>query len=142
MIDYCATHPDTTIRYYASAMQLVIYSNRSYLSGKNSKSCAAGHHYLSNSDDEKFKNGSILTLSTIIKHVMVSAAETELAAMFYNACKAIPLKATLEELAHRQVQPTPVTIKYTTAHGLTIGSMIPRRSKPMDMRFQWLKGRE
>ena len=52
---------------------------------RNNKSRAAGHHYLSNKEDEQFKNVPITTLATIIEHVMASASETELATMFYNA---------------------------------------------------------
>ncbi len=63
----------------------------SYLSELDSKSRAAGHFYLSNCNDEDFNNGIILTLSTIIKHIMSSASKVELA-MLYNGCKlAAPL---------------------------------------------------
>ena len=68
-------------------MVLALHSDTSYLSEPNSKSCAAGHFYLTKKSDQDYDNGAILTISKIIKHVMTSASEAEVAALFYN-CKA------------------------------------------------------
>jgi hypothetical protein len=38
LIDYCSTHPESTVRYFASNMQLKIYSDASYLSKPKAKS--------------------------------------------------------------------------------------------------------
>ena len=141
LLDYVASHPNAVLRYLASDMILAVHSDASYLSEPKARSRAGGHFYLTNANDEDFNNGAVLTLSTIIKHVMASASEAELAAMFYNSREAIPLRITVEEMGHRQ-PPTPVTIDNSTAHGLTEGSMIPKRSKAMDMRFHWLRCRE
>lgn len=43
MLDYLATNPTATIRYYASKMILNIHSDASYLSEPNAKSRASGH---------------------------------------------------------------------------------------------------
>ena len=71
---------------------------------------------------------------------MASAAEAELAAMFYSAQEAIPLRRLLEELGHKQ-RSTPITTDNATAKGLISGAMVPRKSKAMDMRFHWLRCR-
>jgi hypothetical protein len=42
LLNYCATHPDAVIRYYASDMCLLIHSDASYLSERKSKSRSAG----------------------------------------------------------------------------------------------------
>ena len=47
----------------------------------------------------------------------------------------------LEEMGHPQ-PPNPLITDSNTAHGLTTGAMIPKRSKAVDMRFHWLKCRE
>ena len=60
-------------------------------------------------DDPNFHNGAVLVLFAIIKHIMASASETELAALFYGCKEAIPLRTTLEELGYSQPGPTPVT---------------------------------
>eukprot|EP00957_Ditylum_brightwellii_P079725 6061486-Ditylum_brightwellii.AAC.1 len=38
--------------------------------------------------------------------------------------------------------PTPLITDNNTVHGLTTGTVMPKRSKAVDMRFQWLKCRE
>jgi hypothetical protein len=46
LLNYCATHPISTIRYQASDMILRIHSNASYLSEAKAKSQSGGHFYL------------------------------------------------------------------------------------------------
>ena len=79
-----------------------------------------------------------MTISSIIKHIMASASEDKLAAMFYNSREAIPMQITLEEMGHLQ-PPTNVSVDNSTAHGLTQVTMIPKKFKAIDMRFHWLK---
>lgn len=141
LLDYVSTHPNAGIRYKACDMILAVHTDASYLSEQGSKSRASGHFYLTNKNDEDFNNGALLTLTSIIKHVMSSASEAELAALFYGCKQAVPLRTTLEEMGHQQINPTPVTTDNATAHGLTLGLMTPKASKPNDMRFHWLKCR-
>lgn len=141
LLDYVATHPNATIRYCASDMILALDTDGSYLSEPGAKSRAAAYFYLTKKDNPEFHNGSVLILSAIIKHIMASASETELAALFYGCKEAIPLRNTLEEMGHPQPGPTPVTTDNSTAIGLTMDTMTPKASKSMDMRFQWLKSR-
>ena len=44
-------------------------------------------------------------------------------------------------MGHPQPGPTTVTTDNSTAVGLTKNTMVPKASKSMDMRFQWLKCR-
>eukprot|EP00957_Ditylum_brightwellii_P096834 7374238-Ditylum_brightwellii.AAC.1 len=138
MLDYCYMHPDTMLRHLASNMILTLHLDASYLLEKNTRSRAAGHFYLSKIDDEEFNNWAILTLSTIIKHVLASALEAELAALFYNAREVAPIQVTLEEMGHKQLATT-IVADNNTVHGLTQGTMIPKQSKAMDMWLHWLK---
>ena len=78
LLDYVASHPNTVLRYLASDMILAVHSDASYLSEPKARSRAGGHFYLTNANDEDFNNGTVLTLSTIIKHIMASASEAEL----------------------------------------------------------------
>jgi hypothetical protein len=120
-------------------MVLSVHTDASYISKPGGKSRAAGHFYLSNCNDKDFNNGDILTLSTIIKHVMLSASEAEFATLYYGCKLADPLQTTLEELDHFQLTPTPVTTNNITAQGLTMGTIAPKASKSMDQCFHWLK---
>jgi hypothetical protein len=120
-------------------MVLSVHTDASYLFKPGSKSRAAGYFYLSNCNDKDFNNGTILTLLTIIKHIMSSASEAKLAALSYGCKLAAPLRTTLEELGHFQPSPTPVTTNNITAQGLTMGTMRPKASKSIDQCFHWLK---
>eukprot|EP00804_Cyclotella_cryptica_P013280 CCRYP_007043-RA/>CCRYP_007043-RA protein AED:0.39 eAED:0.39 QI:0/0/0/1/0/0/3/0/598 len=141
LLDYVATQPNPSIQYLASDMILALDTDGSYLSELGGRSRAAAYMFLTKKDDPDFHNGAVLILSSIIKHVMASASETEIASLFYGCKEAIPLRVTLEEMGHRQPGPTPVTTDNSTAVGLTLKTMIPKASKSMDMRFQWLKCR-
>lgn len=140
-LNYCATHPDATIRYKASDMVLLIDSDASYLSESEARSRAGGYFYLG-SDLHKPQrlNGAIHILATIIKNVMSSAAEAEVGAAFTNAKEAIPMRTALEEMGHPQ-PPTPLQTDNSTAHGIINDTVKQRRSKAIDMRFYWLRDR-
>ena len=140
-LDYCLTHPNAGIRYVASNMVLALHSDASYLSEPNSKSRAVGHFYLTKKSDRDYDNGAILTLSKIIKHIMTLASEAKVAALFYNCKASIPLRISLEEMGHPQPK-TPAVTDNTTAHGLISKTMISKRAKSYDMRFNFLKCRE
>ncbi len=72
-------------------MILAVHTDASYLSEAGGKSCATGHFYLTNQNNENFNNGAVLTLSAIIKHVMSSTSEAELSALYYGCKMAAPL---------------------------------------------------
>jgi hypothetical protein len=52
-------------------------------------------------DDNKPTNGAILIVSKVLKHVMSSAVEVEIGAVFINAKEGAFLRTTLEELGHK-----------------------------------------
>ena len=95
---------------------------------KQARSQSCGHFYLTNHNDKIFNNGAVLTISSIINHIMALASEAELSAMFYNYRKAIHIRITLEEMGYPQ-PPTNITVNNSTAHGLTRVKMIPKNPK-------------
>jgi hypothetical protein len=105
LLDYVATHPNAGLRYHACDMILAVHTDASYLSKAGGKSRAARHLYLTNQNNEDFNDGAILTLSAIIKHVMSSASEAELSALYHGCKMAAPLCTTLKELGHNQANP-------------------------------------
>jgi hypothetical protein len=115
-LNYCNTHPETKIRYHASDMILHIHSDASYLSEKEAKSRAGGFFYMGSSTktDKKLTNRTILVISKVLKHVMSSAAEAEIGAVFINAKEGAVLPTTLEELGQTQ-PPTQMETDNTTA---------------------------
>ena len=138
LLAYMACHPNAEVVFKASDMQLCIHSDASYLSEPESKSRAGGIQWLGS---ELPYNGAIDILTTTIKAVVSSASEAEYGAAFLNATHALPAIRTLEFFNFPQFQ-VPITMDNSTAHGIVTGSMKPRRSKAMDMRFHWLKDRE
>jgi hypothetical protein len=101
MLDYCATHPDATIKYHASHMVLHIHSDASYLSVSNARRRLGGLFFLGNkSPEQDILNGSILNVAAVIKNVVASAAYSEVGACFHNAHSGAPLRVTLTELGH------------------------------------------
>jgi hypothetical protein len=104
LLNYCNTHPETTIRYHASDMILHIHSDASYLSENEAKIRAGGFFYMVDTaqNDKKLTNRAILIVSKVLKHVMSSAAEAEIGAVFISAKEGAVLRTTLEELEHNQ----------------------------------------
>ena len=136
LLDFVATYPNAVIRYNASDMILHTHSDASYLSEPKARSRAAGHFYLS-SHSTHANNGPIHTVCSIIKNVMSSAAEAEIAAAFLTAKDAVPIRNALHEMGHNQ-PPTPIQTDNSTAHGFLNETIKQKRSKAMDMRFWWL----
>jgi hypothetical protein len=91
-------------------------------------------------NDKKLTNGAILIVSKVLKHVMSSAAEAEIGAVFINAKEGAVLRTTLEELGHKQ-PPTPMETDNTTATGYSNCTIKQKRTKAMDIRFYWIKDR-
>jgi hypothetical protein len=149
LLNYAATHPDVTVQFIASNMQLHIHSNASYLSIIKARSRAAGIHYLSYkipaaapspTDTPPPINGAIHIHCSIMSAVLALATEAETGALFHNGKDAAPIRVTLEELGHPQ-GPTPIQTKNACASGIVNDTVKHRRSKATDMRFYWIKDR-
>jgi hypothetical protein len=67
-------------------------------------------------NDKKLTNGAILIVSKVIKHVMSSAAEAEIGAVFIDAKEGAVLRTILDDFGHKQ-PPTPLETDNTTATG-------------------------
>jgi hypothetical protein len=80
-----ATHPDATIRYHASDMILHIHRDDSYLSISRALSRLGGLFFCGDKPPKEDNlNGSILSVASVIKNVVASAAESEVGAFFQN----------------------------------------------------------
>jgi len=85
LLDYVATYPADGIVYRSSDMILCTHADAGFLNETNSRSRAGAHIFLSENDPFPRFNGAILSIAQIIKFVMASAAESELAALFITA---------------------------------------------------------
>ena len=141
LLDYCASQEEAVITYHASDMILAIHSDAGYLNEIKSRSRAGGHFFLSSDVQNPPNNGAVLTIAQIIDAVMSSAAEAELGALFINTKEAVHMRRILQEMGHPQPC-TPIQTDNSTAEGVINSRVRPKRTKAMDMRFEWLLDRE
>jgi hypothetical protein len=140
MLDYCATHPDATIRFRASDMILNIHSDASYLNAPEARSRVGGHFFLGWLPRDNLPirlNGAIHVISTILKFVAASAAEAELGGLFVNAKEGRVLRLILHEMGHPQPA-TPIHVDNSTAVGIANNTVKRQRSRSMEMRYFWI----
>ena len=91
------------VTYRASDMILDNHLDAAYLVAPEAQSQAGGYTYLGNEENNKqIINGPISIIAKIIKSVMASAAEAEVAALYMNAKKLVALQKMCEELGHKQ----------------------------------------
>jgi hypothetical protein len=139
LLDYLHTHKDATLRYVASDMVLNIHSDASYLSEPQARSRLGGTFFLGSLPQNGKPiqlNGPILTIASICKFVVASAAEAELGALFYNCQDGTILQLTLEELRHPQPA-TPVHCHNSTAVSIANNTVKKQRSRAMEKNFFW-----
>jgi hypothetical protein len=148
LLNHVATYPDASITYHASGMQLYAESGASYLSKTKARSRFAGFHYLSDQLEDPTNppinqpplNGAINVPCKILKEVLSSASEAEMAGLYHNGKEAVPECITLEELWHSQPA-TLILTNNSTASSIANDSVKQKRSKAMDMRFYWIRDR-
>ena len=139
MFEYCMSYPNANIHFHASDMQLICYTDASYLSESKSRSRGGGYFFLGSSDHTTL-NGPILCTSIILDAVVSSAAESEYGAAFENAKEAVYIRQTLEALGYKQA-PTPMVTDNAFVKSVTNGTCKVKKSKAMDMRYNWLVDR-
>ena len=91
LIDYVATYPNNGITYRASDMVLAGHSDAGYLNENRARSRFGAHIFLLEYETMFRHNLPILAIAKIIKFVMSSATEDELATMFITAQKMVPI---------------------------------------------------
>ena len=109
-------------------MVLRVHIDASYLSKPKSRSQAVGHFSLSTVTPPPSNNVAILNIAPIIKNVMSSATEAELAALYIMAREAVYIRIILEEMGHAQ-PPTPIQTNNAMADAIVNGKIQPKRIK-------------
>ena len=108
-----------------------------------SKGCSqAGAHILISKNNPFPKhNGPILSISQIMKFVMSSAAEVELGTLYTTAKEMPPLSQTLIKMGWPQPC-TPIQTSNSTVVGITNITIVPQKTKSMDLHLWWLRCQE
>ena len=138
-LKYAASNQDAKIIFRASNMLYKINSDAAYLVCPEAQSRAEGYYYLGNKDNNLF-NGPIYVLAKIIKNVMASAEEAEVAGLFMNAQQVLPMQLILEDMGRKQ-PPTPLQTDNKTNQGILSGVYKQKQSKSNDMNFHWIRCR-
>ena len=141
LLDYLATQEEAVLTYSASEMILAVHSDAGYLNEPKARSREGGHFFMSNNSDIPPNNGAVLNIAHIIKHVMASATEAELAALYIMAREAVYMRIILEEMGHKQ-PPTLMQTDNAMTEGVINKKVQQKCTKAMDMQFHWLKDRE
>ena len=85
----------------ASDMKFTTHSDASYLSEPKARSRAWGHFFISSDSTIPQNSGAVLNIAHMIKHVMSSETEVELAALYIMAREAVYIRIILEEMGHK-----------------------------------------
>ena len=84
------SNPNAKNIHHTSDVLNKIDSDTAYVVCSDARSQAGRYHYLGNAENNLF-NGQKYILATIIKNIIASAAEAEVAGLFMNSNKAIPI---------------------------------------------------
>ena len=115
-------------------MILVGHSDTAYLNVSQARIRAGAHIMLSEDVPIPLHNGPVLLIAKIINNLMSSASEAELAGLFTIAKEMVPLRQAFIEMGWTQPK-TPIQCDSSTAVGLTNDTIIPCKTKSMDMKF-------
>ncbi len=108
------------------------HNNASYLSEPKAHRRVGGYFFMSSDTNTSDNNGAVLNIAHIIKHIMLSATEAELAALYIMAREAVYICIILQKMNHKQ-PPTPLQTNNIMANGIINGKVQPKRTKAMDM---------
>ena len=85
LLYYVATYPDDGIIFRKSDMILAAHADAGFINEYKARSRSGSHIFLLGNYSNPKLNGPVLTISQIIKPVMASAAEAEMAALYITA---------------------------------------------------------
>ena len=98
LLDYLATYPNNGINYRSRNMILAGHVDSDYFNVSQSRSRAEAQILLSEDVLKPLNNSPVLTIAKIIKNVMSSASDAELAGLFTITKEMVPLRQALIEM--------------------------------------------
>jgi len=139
LLGYAKLHPNHITVFKPSDMILRVHSDASYLNRPKSGSTAGGFHYLGTSDPT-FYNGPVFCHCTRIPVCCAAVSEAEYAGVFCNGQVVVDERTILSSLGHPQ-HTTTIFCDNECAVGLAEMTVRPKKSKSIDMRFDWIQDR-
>ena len=132
ILDYLATYPNDGIMYHASDMILAAHSDAVFHNKSIGRRQPGAQIFLSEDDPIPPWNGRILSIAQVIKFIMNSATESELAALYITAQKLVTTRQTLTEMGWPQLT-TPIQTDNTTEEGAVNNKIVTQKKKFMDL---------
>ena len=130
-------------------MHLWVDSDVAYLVTPKARSRLTGHFFLSNKPTNPTKpqhnpkpNGLLHTECKLIKHVVTSSTEGEIAATYHNSQVAVNFRQRLADVGYEQTAPTPIKTDNENNANFVEGTLKQRFTKHMDMRYHWPQDRQ
>ena len=115
-------------------MVLAGHSYATYLNVRKALIRAGAHIMISEVTPVPTSNGPVLTIAKIIKFVMSSTDEAEIAVLFICAKDMVPLQNTLTEMGWPQPK-SPIQCYKSTAVGVSNNTIIQLKTKTIYMQY-------
>ena len=109
-------------------MILAAQAYAGFLNESKDRSRSGDHIFLSEKYPKPKLNGTLLTIAQIIKYIMASAAEAEMAAIYVTAKNMVSLHNTLIEMSWPQTK-SPIQTKNSTDVGFTNKTIFNKATK-------------
>jgi len=142
LLNYANTWDNAVLRFHASDMKLIVYSDGSYLGDTKSRSRQGGIHYLGSTTEDIHQqiNAPVECISSLIRVIVGSAAEAEYGALYENAVTAEYLRTICNNMGYPQ-HATTIYCDNTTAIALSTNDCKEKRTKAIDKDFHWIRCR-
>ena len=125
ILNHFANYSNDRITYRAGSMILAAHADAGYLNVSKARSRAGAHIMLSEDDPVPGINSPVLTIAQIIKFLMSSAAEAELAGLFIYDKDMVPMRQSLTKMGWPQPK-SPVQTDNSTAAGLVNKTIVTK----------------
>jgi hypothetical protein len=122
-------------------MILCAHADAGFHNESKGRSRAGAHIFVSKNESFPKHNGPLLSISQIMKFVVSSAAKAKLGALYTTAKEMVPLRQTLIKMGWPQPR-TPIQTDNSSAVGITNLTILPQKSKSMDLCLWWLQCQE
>ncbi len=119
-------------------MILCAHAHAGFHNESKGQSRAGTHIFVSKNSPFLQHNGPVLSISQIMKFVMSSAAKAELGMPYTTAKEMPPLRQTLIKMGWPQPH-NPIRTDNSTAIGVTNLTIVPWKTKSMDLCIWWLR---
>ena len=118
-------------------MLLAARSDAAYLNETCARIRAGSHMFCPDNEPIPRDNGPVLSLAQIINMVMSLASEEQLSGLFITSKAMVTIQQTLKEMKLPQPR-YPIQTDNSIANGFSKQTIVPKKTKSMDMIFYWL----